>query len=129
MMSELKIIERKLEVGQWKINITRDGSYGHEIVNVSLQGLRNRPFFLTRISPEVFFTRHPKGPDGKPIDPEVVLRGTPAMYTLYPPLVLLWPAPAHPWVLQIRLRKKVKDAGTDERLEEASSIYPGGDAA
>jgi hypothetical protein len=108
-MSEIdKIVERKLEIGQWKINTQ---VYGYEVVNVTLRGLRDRPFPLTRISPESFFTRHPKGQDGKPIDPEIVLRGTPAVYTVSPPLILLWPAPMHQWTLQVRLRKKMKEAG------------------
>jgi hypothetical protein len=122
MMGE-KVVEKKLEIGQWKFNLSNVGGYGMEVVNVSLRGLRNRPYFLSRISNEVFFTRHPKGPDGKPQDPVVLLRGTPAMYTVLANQLLVWPAPASDgWTLQVRLRKR-------ERVEEGSAVHPGSDAA
>ena len=120
-----KIVEKKLEIGQWKFNLANHGGYGMDIINVSLRGLRNRPFFLTRISTEVFFTRHPKGADGKPQDPAIILRGMPSMYTILANMLYLWPAPMHEWTLQVRMKKKVKD----EAIQEGSPVYPGGDAA
>ena len=98
-----KTIQRPLDTGKWKIGF--DG--GYEVLGVSLVGLRNRPYNLTKISKEEFQSRCMKGPGGD-FENSVVVRGTPHWYAVEGHCVYLNPSPAHAWTIKIDLAKRSK---------------------
>ena len=114
-----KLFTKKLEIGQFKVGI--QGGGGFEVAAVSLKGMRNRPFPLRKIGLTEFLTRcGRKTVDGRPEEPEVILRGMPSLYALWGQLIYLWPAPLHQWTIEVRLRKR-------EGHQEASAVHAGSD--
>ena len=102
-MTPDKTIQRPLDTGKWKIGYDP----GYEVIAVSLVGMRNRPYPLTRITREEFQSRCMKGPGGE-FENNVVVRGTPHWYAIEGHCVCLNPSPAHAWTIKIDLAKRNK---------------------
>ena len=98
----MKVVERKVEPGKWRIGFHGD-ILGHEITAVYLKGLRNRPWPLYQVAIDEFKERFP---DIETDRPRSVVRGMPSMWTQIGPMVYVWPAPAHEWVMQVRMTEK-----------------------
>ena len=95
------IIQRPLDTGKWKVGIKP----GREVVSVSLVGMRNRPYPLSKITKEEFQSRCMRGPTGA-FEDNIVTRGTPHWYYFDGAVIHLNPSPAHQWTLQVELRDK-----------------------
>ena len=100
-----RVLEKTLEVGQWKIGF--DSAKGRYVPGgVYLIGMRNRPFPLLRTDVDEFKTRMPFDRNGNPVESPFVLRGVPVAYYSYSNVIYVWPAAAHRWRLQIKLRER-----------------------
>src|ERR1039457_4200351 len=97
---------KTLEPGKWRVQIQA----GREVVKVSIKGMRNRWFDLNPIDKEQFHARLMKRPNGE-VSEAAILRGIPSVYIHDGPWLMLWPSPAHNWIVEYQTRAKVKSNG------------------
>jgi len=102
-MNELSTYQKVLEPGRWRLQIQA----GREVKKVTLLGMRSRWYPLTHVPKEDLHARLQKRPNGEVPD-AVILRGTPTVYAIEGPWLMMWPAPAHNWTVAITTAPKVK---------------------
>jgi len=102
-MNETSSYQKTLEPGKWRLQIQA----GRELRRVRLKGQRNRWHDLTLVDKADFHANLMKRPNGEVSD-AAILRGTPVHYIQDGPWLMLWPSPAHNWIVEVTTAPKVK---------------------
>jgi len=93
--AQVKTQTRKLEPGKWRFQIQA----GQEVTGVRLVGMRNRAHPLLLTEKADFHSRLMKRPNGE-VSEAAILRGVPTNYLIEGPWLMIWPSPAHNWIIE-----------------------------
>jgi len=97
----MKIVERKLETGKWRLRFNDEPG---TITAVYIKGLRGRPWPLHHVNFEEFKERFPFDPSSS--RPPPMARGMPSLWSTFQGMLHIWPAPANDWNLVVSMEEK-----------------------